>query len=494
MRSFFIAGLAWVGCFACAAVAVRAEEPSWLPVEVVSLLTLTLKHNPRLTAAQYAWTAEVRRASATDAFFDPKFAASAGVYRGPAAAPESQLWPRLTDDTAGVQAGILMPLRMGARIGVGVSWHHLYEADGFENPVQSVAGVRFEAPLARDRGFRVQRLTSDAARALAGGAAEGFVALRRTVLRDTIVAYAAWLHAAADRLAAEQAARRVERLRDETAARVALRTTPEYQLFPARMEVALRHEELRAAQADLSGAGHRLARLVGAAPLLPNVDPTLLRRWAERCATGGVERVALVAARPEVRQAELTCATAEHLVAAAREDLRSDLSLVAGAGIRSDDEEGGLEGDDPSSERRAGLEVALVWSRPFSFDTAEAALQARVAEAGVARAELRRRRLQIEEEHALAETALDAVRDRLGLVDTAILEARRTLASEEERLHLGEGRSRNVIDAQKDLTVAERRANAASFATIVAFADLLYATGAQLAPMEENHVDLDPAN
>jgi outer membrane protein TolC len=464
-----------------------------LPAEAAALLTLALKQNPQLAAAQYAWTAEVQRARATDGFFDPRLAAAAGLHRGPAAAPESGLWPRMADDAASVQGGLLLPLRLGVRVGVGVSQRHLFAADGFEDLAQSVAGVRLEAPLARDRGFRLQRLAGAAARAVADGAAEGLGALRRAVMRDTIVAYAAWLQAAADLRAAEQAALRVERLRDETAARVALRTTPEYQLFPARMEVALRHEELRAAQAALSGAGHRLTRLVGAAPLLPASDPALLRRWATRCATGSVQRAAAAGVRPELRQAELDCVAAEHLAATAREGTRSDLSLVAGAGFSSEDVADGPGGGELLSDRQSGVEVALVWSRPFSFAAEEAALQARLAEVGVARAEWRRRRLQIEEEQALAETALDAVRDRLGLVDAAILEARRALAAEEERLRLGEGRSRNVLDAQKDLTAAERRANAASFETVRAFAELLYATGAPLAPGEEDHVDLDPA-
>lgn len=493
MRSFVIAGLAWAGCFAWAALCVRAEEASWVPAEAAALLTLALENNPQLAAARYAWSAEVQRARATEGFFDPRLSAAVGIRRGPAAAPESGLGPRVTDEAASVQGGMLLPLRLGARVGVGVAQRQFFAADGFEDLFQSVAGVRLDVPLARDRGFRMQRHDSAAARALADGAAAGLGALRRTVMRDTLVAYAAWLYAAADLLAAEQAARRVERLRDETAARVALRTTPEAQLFPARMEVALRHEELREARAVRAGAGHRLARLVGAAPLLPEFDPALLRRWATRCATGGVQRAVAAGARPEMRQAELNCVAAEHLAATAREEVKSDLSLVAGAGFSSQDGEGGLGGDDPLSDRRSGVEVALVWSRPFSFAAAEAALQARGAEVGAARAEQERRRLQIEEEQALAETALAAVRDRLGLVDTAILEARRALAAEEERLRLGQGRSRNVLDAQKDLTAAERRANAASFEAVRAFADLLYATGAPLAPMEEDYVDLDPA-
>ncbi len=63
-------------------------------------------------------------------------------------------------------------------------------------------------------------------------------------------------------------------------------------------------------------------------------------------------------------------------------------------------------------------------------------------------------------------------------------DARRALVAEEQRLSLGEGRSRNVLDAQKDLTTAERRANAAAYDLILAYTDLLAAFGVPLIPAE----------
>ena len=97
-------------------------------------------------------------------------------------------------------------------------------------------------------------------------------------------------------------------------------------------------------------------------------------------------------------------------------------------------------------------------------------------------------------EQARARAVLAAARDRLGMVDQAVGEAQRALAAEEQRLALGEGRSRNVLDAQKDLTDAERRANVAALDMIVAFTQMLHAAGVPLLSSEENdHGPLDPA-
>ncbi|MDD5705134.1 MAG: TolC family protein [Kiritimatiellae bacterium] len=495
MRFPIIAGLILSGVLPFYGASAHAAESAWLPAEAAAVLSVALTNNPALAAARSAWTAETQRAVAFDGFYQPRVLAAAGANRGPAEAPESGLPLRLPGDAASAQAGVLFPLRVGARLGAGVAQRYLYETDGFEDQAQSVAGLRLEVPLWRDRGFRTQRLGQAAAEAVAEGTREALAGARQNVARDTLVAFANWLYAAADLREAEQAAERVESLRSETAARVELRATPEYQLFPAQMEVAFRQDELRQAQALRSSARHALEALLGAPTPLAEADPALLRRWAERCATAEVAQVlgAAVATRPEMRQAQRVCEAADRLTDVAREQVRSDLSLAAGAGYQTENEDGGFGNENIVDDRRAGVEAALVWSRPFTFDAEAASLRARDADAEVARAELRRIGLLIGLERAQAETALAAARDRLGYLDRAVLEARRTLTAEEDRLRLGEGRSRNVLDAQKDLTTAERLANLAAFETVRAFAQLLHATGVPLASEENNDVHLSPA-
>ena len=66
---------------------------------------------------------------------------------------------------------------------------------------------------------------------------------------------------------------------------------------------------------------------------------------------------------------------------------------------------------------------------------------------------------------------------RLSLAAEAIDEAGKTLASEEQRFNLGEGTSRNVLDAQKDLTTAVRRGIVVARSVVNALVELCHAAG-----------------
>ncbi len=462
------------------------EETGWLPAEAETAVALALRYNPRLTVARSAWTADTQRVVAHDGFYQPRLTAAAGASRGPGTAPESLLSPRLPGDAASLQAGLHWPLRAGIRLGAGLSHRFLFEADGFDDLGQTVAGLRLEMPLLRDRGFRLQQNEQRALNAQADAAG----ALADAVLQDlalaTLVAYANRLYAAAELLAATQALQRVTLLSEETAARVALRATPEAQIFPARMEVAIHRQTWRAAQANLLIAGQQLEELLGG-PRLPSYpEAAQLRAWASNCVRCAIESVPgwQQAGRPELLVARQQRQAAEHRLDSANEQRRSDLQLVAGIGYRGESENGTLGRDNLLDERRAGVEAALVWSRPWSFMAEDAQQSIRRAELAGARETLRQVQLRITSELRQAEESLAAARERMTLVDQAVFEARRALGAEEERLRMGEGRSRNVLDAQKDLTTAERLANQTAFETVRAFATLLHAAGIPLAAEE----------
>ena len=481
---------AWIG----AAGGCLAAQPggawqadAWLPPAARAVLDIVQTNNPQIEAAGLLRQAERAEAQAFDGFFQPRLAVSAGGGQGPAAAPESTLVPRFGGDAAGIQAGLLVPLRAGAYLGVGAAQRYLFEADGFEDLGQSVAGIRLEVPLLQNRGFRTQRFNQEARDASAAAAVAEARSVARLVARDALVHYAAWLYAAADVRESLAALARVERLLEETSGRVELETIAEYQVFAAQMEVRFRQEELRQSRTLLAQAGQALGTRLGGVEVAGRIagDPALLRDWASRCATNGIEQVSVLAGeRPERLRARHAVAAADRLREAVREGLRSNLALQAGVGFQAEDAGGGFGSDPMLDDDRAGVEVALVWSRPLAFDAEEARLRAQQARLDAARAGLREIELLITEEQARAREAVEAARDRLGIVDHAVEDARRALVAEEQRLSLGEGRSRNVLDAQKDLTTAERRANAAAYDLILAYTDLLAAFGVPLIPAE----------
>jgi outer membrane protein TolC len=496
MRLPIIAIAVMAACWHLATPPVYALDAAWIPPEALPILQALRSNNPQLAAARAREAAGRGRAEAGEGFYQPRAAVAAGGSRGPVAAPESTLSPRLAGDAAGMQAGLLMPLRAGAMIGAGVSQRYLFDADGFEDLGQTTAGVRLEVPLLRDRGFRLQRWRQESLDAEAGAAAARAFATGESLAREALANFAGWLYANADVRETGNSVKRVERLLEETAGRVELQTMAEYQVYGARMEVAFRQEELRQAQAALENAGHALAALLGGALPEPPADgPAILRAWAVRCATGDVSRLLERAApRGEWNAAVKAVQAAEALGRMRDEETRGSLSLVAGLGYQGESEDGGIGSDNLLADRQAGAEIAIVWSRPLHFDAERAAARAQAAEIAAARDEQRRIGLQLAAEQAQACALLAAARERLGLVDQAVVSARRALEAETERMRLGEGRSRNVLDAQKDLTTAERRANLAALDTVLAFLDLLHAAGVPLLPPEVDHGDVRPTD
>lgn len=478
-------GAAW-GCLAAQSGGAWLAS-AWLPAEAQAVLAIVQTNNPQIEAAGLLRQAEAAQAQAHDGFYQPRLSVSAGGGQGPVGAPESTLVPRLGGDAAGIQAGLLVPLRAGAYLGAGAAQRYLFDADGFEDLGQSVAGVRIEVPLLQNRGFRSQRFNQEAMDATAAAAAAQARSVARLVAREALAHYAAWLYAAADVRESLAALTRVERLLEETSGRVELETVAEYQVFAAQMEVRFRQEELRQSHTLLAQAGQALETRLGGVAVAGRIagDPALLRAWASRCATSGVEQVfAHAGERPERLRAREAVVAAERLREAVREGLRSNLALQAGVGFQAEDAGGGFGRDALLDDDRVGVEVALVWSRPLGFDAEEARLRAQQARLDAARAGLREVELLIVEEQARAREAVEAARERLGIVDLAVEDARRALVAEEQRLSLGEGRSRNVLDAQKDLTTAERRANVAAYDLILAYTDLLAALGVPLIPAE----------
>ncbi len=461
-----------------------APPPTWaVPPTVSNLLTSARLANPRLRAQAARVEAADHDAVAVDGFYDTALSAASGFAEGPLRTPGSFLPGVAPAESWVAEASVARPLRQGLRLRGSLSrWDSLGGGDAADNTSATVAGVSVEKPLLRDRGFATQRLDAEAA---ALGAEEAR-AWRAAAWQDTCYAitraYADWLASHAEITESLTASGRVARLLEETESRVVLETTPAYQLASARMEVAFRQDELHQARAALQAARIRLEELVGEAlpeGVLPDPSPTELRRWAETCATvGRASPVALVVTdRPEWLAAAAAVAHADTRVRRAREDLKSDLSLVAGAGLRINN------APDAHADGDLAWEAGVVWRSPLGFDAERARAAARAADARAARADLAAVANAAAAEYARAQTAFASACVRLESVDRAVESARASLDAESDRFRLGEGRSRLVLDAQKDLSAATRRANAAAVETIRAFTDLARAAGVPFAPL-----------
>jgi outer membrane protein TolC len=450
-----------------------------LPDALTRLLQTAHTVNPRVQAEDARVASERHRAASLDGFYDPRLEAAAGWLNGPVAVPGTLL-PTPPDDALAAQGSLTVPLDPGARLITSLTrWDSL--AGGSNTATRSVAALTVEVPLLRDRGFLMQTLRTEAAASRVRAADAECAAVWRDTCYHVIRAYADWLRARGELDEASSATSRVMRLLAETEERVRLQVTPAYQVHAARMEVAFRAEEVCQAEAGLVDARVRLEEAVGA-PLPADLTaaPNALCAWAAACATTGV---AFARARdggmnrPELRAAAERATEADTLTRLAREDGHDDVTFQASVGWTVDDSD-----TDGQTRTASGWQAAVIWRRPLGFRAETATLAARAADAEAARHDLQALRIAIDAEIARARAAWQAGCERLTLVDIAVKEARNALDAEEDRFRLGDGRSRNVLDSQKDLTAAARRVYAAAAETVRAYADLVRATGAPFTP------------
>ena len=126
-----------------------------------------------------------------------------------------------------------------------------------------------------------------------------------------------------------------------------------------------------------------------------------------------------------------------------------------------------------------GTEVALVWRKPLKFKAERSELAAQKAQLRTVNAEMHRIRLAIEADFLIAYDSFKSAKERLGATIEAVKEAEGALAAENERFKLGEGTSRSVLDAQKDLTAAISARNNVAGELLKAFVTIRYSTGYQ---------------
>ncbi len=484
--SFVATLLTFAGCFAARGADTHPPTLGVTPT-LPTLIARARAANARLLAESARVEAAGYAVAAVDGFYDTALSAASGFAEGPLRTPGSVLPGVAPTESWVAEVSASRPLRQGLRTRASLSRWDSIGGGSDDNTSGTVAGFAVEKPLLRDRDFLVQRLEALAASQHAEAAQSWHRALWHDTCHAVTRAYTDWLAAHAELTESLAASGRVSRLLAETESRVALDATPAYQLAAARMEVAFRQDELHQANASLLSARIRLEELVGE-PLpdeaLPAPASDELRRWADTCAaTASSNAAPFVLAIPERPDWQAVAAEAERaatLVRHAREDLKSDLSLVAGVGVRFNNE--------PSTHGDSDLawEAGVVWRSPLGFDTERARAAAREADARAAQADLGATAIAAAAEYARASAAFASACRRLASVDQAVEEARASLEAEADRFQLGEGRSRLVLDAQKDLSAANRRANAAATETLRAYADLARAAGVPFAPLHAN--------
>lgn len=446
--------------FALFALAKVLQAENGAPEALRQLIETTWRCNAEAEAARY----RVREAAAvrrgTEGFRDPRLMVNTGyAERDPLlpALPAGFAW---LDDTAWGESGLEAAFPPGFHAGIGAALRREQEnGSGTGESRASAIGAQVRIPLARDRGFALWHADRSIADEGMREAVAVFIRTLQDLRRDVELHYVDLQHAHAQSAVSRAATERAERLLSDAEQMAQLGIIPVYQLYPARLEAARRHEEEVAAERGVRTARRRLVEILGTEDCPAGTDaPVDLIEWARSAApptvAGREEASALL--RGDVQAARAAVAAEEAHLRRSREEERSDLSLHAVAGWRDEEFDSALDAD---GDRREPWAVGLTWRKTLG----DRAARARTDEA---RARLAARKEQLHGLERQASADLDvfrgdfeAARNRLDLMGEAVATARDAVTAESERFQLGEGTSRQALDAQKDLTDAVRRRN-----------------------------------
>lgn len=436
--------------------------------------------NPGVLAAQEACRAAGFDTDAVRlSFRAPALRASAGLAEDPADVPFGTSPFELPADAASAQAGVEAPLVTGVYGGAGAGYRSLRTAGDDDGDDRASAGARLRIPLLRDRGFAANRLDVGTLTLAESVAGHTFHAAAQDAQASVIGAYAGVLFRVADAAEVSNALARAEQLVKDAAERAELEDVAEYQVFPAQYEAATRQEELAEARTQILVARQSLLHAIGAEPdsdpfdgLSSEAASDALADWAAALNASDIAPlldIKTAEACPEVLAAEAAWRAECSRVSAAEEAEKSSLDLLVGAGWQSE--------EDSTTLHDAGYGVSLVFSRPLSRDGSRAKIDAASARARAAGHAYAAALLAARVRHEKAVAALESARGRCRLALATVEAARRVLDAENERFSIGEGSSRNVLDAQKDLTTARRRALSVSLEVVSATAELYRASG-----------------
>lgn len=465
-------GLVWCMTVLAAGVC-RADE-------LDELVTLACSNSPAILAAREETRQAEAASDATGEFLDPVSTAAAGRLSGSAATPLLSAPAGLpAADAYGGAASVEVPLRPGVYAGAGVSEQYLVNpADGIAPGYRTLVGAQLRIPLVQDRGFSLWRQKKARMQELRAAAAARQAETRQAVRHAVELAYINYLAELANNATAQLAGDRARELLKEAEELVRLKVVPEYQLAPARLELALRREECSASAQAIEVARVRLLQVIGStppAPLTTNAE-ALVARTAGLQLPGAVPTGQPFDARGAVLEIGALASAASAETRLLEDRLRADLSLSV-RGVWAAEDSTGDASPGLLSGDRSSTAAVLVWTRPWSQTGDRARLrESRAREAQLA--EMRRELLnRLNADLAAARREFDGARERLKEITMAVEQARLTLEAEAERFRLGEGRSRNVLDAQNDLTKAYRTRNAVVASLLKGHSDFMFASG-----------------
>ncbi|MBT3376339.1 MAG: TolC family protein [Lentisphaerae bacterium] len=448
--------------------------------ELEQLVARALENSPLVGAARARVLQELTRQDENFAFFEPSLSGLAGTAERDRGIPGGTGFATSTNNATVVQGGIEAPVRPGAYVSAGAAERFLREPGGHHSSVfQTLVGMQVRIPLLRDRGFVQWDLKQAQTIAEYNAAVSRLLTVMQNLRHDVEQRYVNVQAALASYTVAQEATARFQSLLDEAKQLAELKVVPEYQLWPAKMELLLRQE------AELDAMRLHEVSQIRLQELLGDKDALELKSGPEALVALADEVKVPVLPKPDeivpFRGIYRELLDQEEVVDAqlrqTRDELRPDVSLNLRATYQGEDPTTPIAVDRVTSDKHLGANAVIVWKQPLGFRAERARIRRHKARLEELRQELRRVEQKVAADMEAAAAELAKARERLALISQAVNAAQQTLVAEQERFRLGEGRSRNVLDAQKDLTNVLQRQMRTAAILLRAHSDYQYAIG-----------------
>lgn len=438
------------------------------------LLKQMLISNPSLKSAiSKAHSAWYELASEKAAFYTPNLNAAVENGEAPHSIPATGFSSIQESSSTAYHIGIESPIVTGVYGGVGARQIFTSEANDED---QSTIGGYIRIPLLQDAGFAMHKNKLNALNAIHLRTIAEAQLKRLDLHASAFDAFARYSFAIIDAEEIKNAVARAEKLVEESSHRAKLQDIAQYQVYPAEYEVAIRKEELHEAEQNIQLQQRILLEAIGTTNQIDSVNlpasevSSLFSNWAEEISKISpltLKGLSLTTSLPELLIAEANIAAATHAHENIVQQERTRLDLQVGAGWD----------DDSTLDNELGYNVSLVLSTPLGSESTKYKLRKSKQDIETQTLDANAVAISCELRIQRAELAFTSACNRLALATKAMEQAEKVLTSENERFAIGDGTSRNVLDAQQDLTMAIRRKHSISLQVILSANELCRAYG-----------------
>lgn len=422
------------------------------------LIQHSIRNHPSIEAAKAALAQVEAERYQVEGYYDGAVDAGAGLSQGRSFFPGGIGFPVLPRTGMGGYAVMNQPLKVGLMVVVGVEQLWLdNQNDTPDSYYHTLGYAGLRLPLWRDRGFRSQYLSEQSADQRIAASKDALNEVRSSLSLAVILAYFDLLESTSILSVSKEAVERYKQVLVDMQSRIQIQSAPAFQEHSAMMEKELSIDAELSARRQLSIAKLNLQTLLGTEIEIPTAPRMALIAWADKLADKPIDRNFPVREHPQIKRLNMLLAASRTDLKNAENGLRSNIYLDAQLTLTGEDKERPFGSHSYNDDHNEGYAVMLTIKRPWSRTKERGAkykAQSRCEELVAFRESALR---ELKRLRAISEEQINIARQQLVASESAVTAARAALSSESERMQLGEGHNRDMLDARKDLTTSEIR-------------------------------------